>query len=134
MTFITSASASSGTTSWRWRDRPSGWSIPQTGAIDQAALQTDMSALGRFLITKKESDIASFKTPGLRNVLVTGPYFHDGSQETLWDVIGHYNKGAGLQNPYLDEDIQPLALKENEIDDLVAFLASLTSDDYKDRG
>ena len=100
-------------------------------AIDQAALQTDMSALGRFLITRKESDIASFKTPGLRNVLVTGPYFHDGSQETLWDVIDHYNKGAGLQNPYLDEDIQPLALKENEIDDLVAFLASLTSDDYK---
>ena len=103
-------------------------------AIDQAALQTDMSALGRFLITKKESDIVSFKTPGLRNVLVTGPYFHDGSQETLWDVIDHYNKGAGLQNPYLDEDIQPLALKENEIDDLVAFLASLTSDDYKKQG
>jgi cytochrome c peroxidase len=103
-------------------------------AIDQAALQTDLSALGRFLITKKESDIASFKTPGLRNVLVTGPYFHDGSQETLWDVIDHYNKGAGLQNPYLDEDIQPLALKENEIDDLVAFLASLTSDDYKKQG
>ena len=101
-----------------------------TAAIDRAALQTDMSALGRFLITKKESDIASFKTPGLRNLLITGPYFHDGSQETLWDVIDHYNKGAGLQNPYLDEDIQPLALKENEIDDLVAFLASLTSDDY----
>jgi cytochrome c peroxidase len=105
-----------------------------TAAIDRAALQTDMSALGRFLITKKESDIASFKTPGLRNLLVTGPYFHDGSQETLWDVIDHYNKGAGLQNPYLDEDIQPLALKENEIDDLVAFLASLTSEDYKKQG
>src|SRR5882724_8133446 len=100
-------------------------------AIDQAALQTDMSALGRFLITKKESDIASFKTPGLRNVLVTGPYFHDGSQETLWDVIDHYNKGAGLKNPWLDEDIQPLALTEQEIDDLVAFLASLTNRDYK---
>jgi cytochrome c peroxidase len=64
-------------------------------------------------------------------VLVTGPYFHDGSQVTLWDLIDHYNKGAGLQNPYLDEDIQPLALKETDIDDLVAFLASLTSDDYK---
>ena len=63
-----------------------------------------MSALGRFLITKKEPDIASFKTPGLRNVLVTGPSFHDGSQETLWDTLDHYNKGDGLQNPYLDED------------------------------
>src|ERR1700687_2839048 len=67
-------------------------------AIDRAAIQTDMSALGRFLITKKEADSASFKTPNLRNVLVTGPYFHDGSQETLWDAMDHYNKGAGLQN------------------------------------
>ena len=103
-----------------------------TSAIDQAAIQTEMSALGRFLITKKEPDIASFKTPNIRNVLVTGPYFHDGSQDTLWDVIDHYNKGAGLQDPYLDQDIQPLALTENDIDDLVAFMASLTSANYKE--
>jgi cytochrome c peroxidase len=105
-----------------------------TAAIDRAAIQTDMSALGRFLVTKKEADIAAFKTPNIRNVLVTGPYFHDGSQETLWDVIDHYNKGAGLQNPYLDQDIQPLALTESDIDDLVAFLASLTSPNYKEQG
>ena len=102
-----------------------------TAAIDRAALQTDMSALGRYLISRREPDIASFKTPGLRNLLMTGPYFHDGSQETLWDAMDHYNKGDGLQNPWLDEDIQPLALSENEIDDVVAFLASLTSEDYK---
>jgi cytochrome c peroxidase len=105
-----------------------------TAAIDRAAIQTDMSALGRFLITKKEKDIASFKTPDIRNVLVTGPYFHDGSQETLWDVIDHHNKGDGLQDPYLDEDIQPLALTEGDIDDLVAFMASLTSANYKEQG
>jgi len=105
-----------------------------TADIDRAAIQTDMSALGRFLITKKEKDIASFKTPNIRNVLVTGPYFHDGSQETLWDVMDHYNKGDGLQNPYLDEDIQPLALTESDIDDLVAFMASLTSASYKEQG
>ncbi len=103
-------------------------------AIDRAAIQTDMSALGRFLVTKKEPDTASFKTPNLRNVLVTAPYFHDGSQETLWDVMDHYNKGDGLQNPFLDVDIQPLALTETEIDDVVAFLASLTSADYKEQG
>jgi cytochrome c peroxidase len=103
-------------------------------AVDQAAIQSDMSVLGRFLITKKTADTASFRTPNLRNVLVTGPYFHDGSQETLWDVIDHYNKGAGLQNPWLDEDIQPLALTERDIDDLVAFLASLTSPDYQELG
>src|SRR6266700_2631324 len=62
-------------------------------AIDTAAITSEISVLGRFLVTKKQSDIASFKTPGLRNVLVTGPYFHDGSQETLWDVMYHYNKG-----------------------------------------
>jgi cytochrome c peroxidase len=105
-----------------------------TTAIDRAAIQSDMSSLGRFLVTKQEKDIASFKTPNIRNVLVTGPYFHDGSQETLWDVIDHYNKGDGLQNPYLDEDIQPLALTESDIDDLVAFMASLTSANYKEQG
>src|SRR5262249_59032792 len=93
-----------------------------------------MSVLGRFLITRKETDIASFKTPGLRNVLVTGPYFHDGSQETLWDVMDHYNKGDGLNDPWLDKDIQPLALTEPEIDDVVAFMASLTSPQYKATG
>jgi cytochrome c peroxidase len=103
-------------------------------AIDRAAVESDMSSLGRFLVTKHEPDIASFKTPNLRNVLVTAPYFHDGSQATLWDVSDHYNKGAGLHDPYLDEDIQPLALSEDEIDDLVAFLASLTSAPYREQG
>jgi len=102
--------------------------------VDRAAIGTDMSALGRFLITKKEPDIASFKTPGLRNVLVTGPYFHDGSHPTLWDVLDHYNKGAGPQDPWLDQDIQPLGLQEGELDDLVAFMASLTSDVYRAQG
>jgi cytochrome c peroxidase len=101
-----------------------------TQAVDNAAIQSDMSVLGRFLVTKKEPDIASFKTPGLRNVLITAPYFHDGSQQTLWDVMDHYNKGDGIQNPYLDQDIQPLALSEADIDDVVSFMASLTSPDY----
>src|SRR4029077_6003587 len=94
-----------------------------TAAIDRAAIQSDMSSLGRFLVTKQEKDIASFKTPNIRNVLVTGPYFHDGSQETLWDVIDHYNKGDGLHNPYLTEDIHPLPLRGPDIDDVFASLA-----------
>src|SRR5882757_8907849 len=103
----------------RWRQAEQLINSGDAEAIDRAAIGTDFSALGRFLITKKEADIAAFKTPDIRNVLVTGPYFHDGSQETLWDVIDHYNKGDGLKNPYLDEDIRPLALTEQEIDDLV---------------
>jgi len=105
-----------------------------TIAIDQAAILSPMSALGRYLITRADSDIASFKTPDIRNVMVTAPYFHDGSAATLWDVVDHYNKGDGVQNPFLDTDIQPLALRENEIDDLVALMASLTSPTYKDQG
>jgi cytochrome c peroxidase len=100
-------------------------------SIDNAALQSELSVLGRFLVTRKETDTAAFKTPTLRNLLLTGPYFHDGSQATLWDVVDHYNKGDGLANPWLDEDIQPLALHENQIDDLVAFMAALTSREYE---
>jgi cytochrome c peroxidase len=99
--------------------------------IDQLAIQTDMSEIGRFLVTKQPHDIGSFRTMGLRNLLVTEPYFHDGSQATLWDTIDHYNKG-GVQNPYLDGGIVPLGLSEQEIDDIVAFLKSLTSPRYAD--
>jgi cytochrome c peroxidase len=102
--------------------------------VDQAAIQSETSVVGRFLVTKKEKDIASFKTPSLRNVLITAPYFHDGSQATLWDVMDHYNKGDGITDPWLDRDMQPLALSESEIDDIVAFLATLTSAQYQDLG
>ena len=102
--------------------------------VDQAAIQSETSVVGRFLVTKEEKDIASFKTPSLRNVLVTAPYFHDGSQATLWDVMDHYNHGDGIHNPWLDEDMQPLALSEPEIDDVVAFLAALTSSQYQQLG
>jgi cytochrome c peroxidase len=102
--------------------------------IDIAAIEGEMSVLGRFLVTKKQSDIAAFKTPDLRNVLVTGPYFHNGSMQTLWDAMDHYNHGDGITDPWLDEKMQPLALTEPEIDDVVAFLASLTSSPYSEAG
>jgi cytochrome c peroxidase len=52
---------------------------------------------------------------------------HDGSLATLWDVMDHYNKG-GEVNPYLDGGIEPLALTEKELNQVVAFLFSLTDD------
>lgn len=110
-----------------------GLKVVRTGdekQIDELALQTKFSELGRFLVTKKENDIGSFKTPPLRNIAVTGPYMHDGSLTTLWDVMDHYNKG-GEPNPFLDGGMQRLGLSESEIDDLVAFMFSLTSDDLK---
>ncbi|MBF5007588.1 cytochrome-c peroxidase [Diaphorobacter sp. NR2-3-3-1] len=45
------------------------------------------SDLGRFNVTKKESDKYSFKVPSLRNVALTAPYFHDGSAKTLGDAV-----------------------------------------------
>jgi cytochrome c peroxidase len=69
--------------------------------------------------------VGAFKTPTLRNIGITGPYMHDGSLTTLWDVMDHYNKG-GVPNPYLDGGMQRLGLTEPEIDDLVAFLFTLT--------
>ena len=103
----------------------------QLEQVDTAAINSELSVLGRFLLTKKRPDTASFKTPSIRNVMVTAPYFHDGSQQTLWDAVDHYNKGDGLKNPWLDTDMQPLALTEPEINDLVAFMASLTSPQYQ---
>jgi cytochrome c peroxidase len=94
-------------------------------ALDKLALQTDMSELGRFLVTKQRQDIGSFKTEQLRNVGLTAPYMHDGSLHTLWDVMDHYNKG-GETNAYLDGGIEPLNLSEDEINDVVAFLFALT--------
>jgi cytochrome c peroxidase len=100
--------------------------------IDKLALETDYSQLGRFLVTKNREDIGAFKTPFLRDVLLTGPYMHDGSLETLWDVVEFFNKG-GEQNPFLDAQMKPLGLTESEVDDLVNFLSALTSDRFADQ-
>jgi cytochrome c peroxidase len=102
-----------------------------TKQIDELAIKSDYSELGRFLVTKNQSDIGAFKTETLRNIGITGPYMHDGSMATLWDVVDHYNKG-GIPNPYLDGGIQRLGLTEAEIDDLVAFLFTLTDDRFAD--
>jgi cytochrome c peroxidase len=102
-------------------------------AVDQAAIASELSALGAFLVTKQAGDTAAFRTPSLRNVAVTAPYFHDGSARTLWDVVDHYNKG-GMGNPWLDRGMRPLGLTEAQVADLVAFLGSLTSAPFRAAG
>jgi cytochrome c peroxidase len=97
--------------------------------IDKLALESDSSELGRFLVTQKREDIGAFKTPFLRDVLLTGPYMHDGSLETLWDVVEFFNKG-GERNPFLDSEMKPLGLTPTEVEDLVNFLGALTSDRF----
>jgi len=93
--------------------------------LDRLAVSTDLSELGRFMLTKNRPDIGAFRTLQLRNVGITGPYMHDGSMHTLWDVMDHYNKG-GEDNPYLDGGIEALALSEDEINQLVELMFTLT--------
>src|SRR5437016_4072138 len=68
----------------------------------------------------------AFKTPGLRNVELTGPYMHNGGMATLEQVVEFYNRGGNFENPELDPDIEPLGLTGQEKSDLVAFMKSLT--------
>lgn len=94
-------------------------------AIDRLALETDLSELGRFVVTRNRSEIGAFKTQQLRNIGITAPYMHDGSLQTLWDVMDHYNKG-GEPNLYLDGGMEPLNLSEREVNQIVAFMFTLT--------
>ena len=94
------------------------------------------SELGRFAVSTEARDMGSFKTPTLRNVAVTAPYMHDGSLETLKDVVEFYNNGGRVKedDPFFDFQsggIRPLDLSDQQIDDLVAFMEALTSPEYQ---
>ena len=83
--------------------------------------------LGRFAQTNEEKDQGAFKTPTIRNVVLTGPYMHDGSQATLEEVVEWYNKG-GHPNPQLSEKIKKIDLSDQEKKYLVEFMKALTGD------
>ena len=78
-------------------------------------------------------DLWRFKTPSLRNAVLTAPYMHDGSLTTLHEVVRFYNDG-GEPHEGLDPLIRPLDLSDDEIDDIVAFLEALTDDRARDLG
>jgi cytochrome c peroxidase len=83
--------------------------------------------LGRFVVTKVESDKGAFKTPTVRNVALSAPYMHDGSQATLEEVVEWYDKG-GHPNPHLSDKIVPLKLTAQEKKDLVEFMKACTGE------
>lgn len=89
------------------------------------------SELGRFNVTKSIADIGKFKTPTLRNIALTSPYMHDGSMQTLKQIVEYYDRG-GDKNRFLDVAIFPLRLSEQEKVDLVTFMKSLTSSTLPD--
>lgn len=84
---------------------------------------------GRFRLTGIESDRALFKVPTLRNAGVTAPYMHDGSMHSLEEVVAHYNSG-GKNHRHKSEFIKPLSLTIAEQHDLIAFLRTLTDENF----
>lgn len=83
--------------------------------------------LGRFEISKDEKDKGAFKTPTIRNVALSAPYMHDGSQKTLEEVVEHYAKG-GTPNEWLSTKIKKLDLKPEDKADLVEFMKACTGE------
>ena len=96
----------------------------------------NFSELGRFAVTENLTQVGTFKTPSLRNIEITFPYMHDGSLESLEDVVDFYNNGGRVKeddalSPFLSGGIRPLDLTDEEKADLVAFMKSLTSPQFK---
>jgi cytochrome c peroxidase len=80
-----------------------------------------VAALGRFIVTLDPRDIGLFKTPSLRNVALTAPYFHDGSATTLNEAIDLelYSRGDVVR--------YPIVMSATEKADLIEFLKALSS-------
>jgi cytochrome c peroxidase len=84
---------------------------------------------GIFEFTKAPADAGKFKAPTLRNIAITAPYMHDGSIPTLKGVLDHYAAGGrNGHNPNKDPLIGGFTISQQDRDDLIAFLKSLTDD------
>jgi len=92
-------------------------------------LYAEYADSGRMLVTENPIDLGKFKVPSLRNVALTAPYMHDGSLATLEDVLAHYVAG-GKVNMNIDPLMHPLNLDEQEQADLIAFLKTLTDEEF----
>lgn len=82
-------------------------------------------------IVQTESMRGQFRTKSLRHIAETGPYFHNGSANSLAEVVQFYNAGGGAEGSYpgvKDELLVPLNLTDEEIEDLVEFLGTLTGE------
>jgi cytochrome c peroxidase len=81
-----------------------------------------------FTVSGSPFDDFAFKTPTLRNVGLTGPYFHTGAKPTLEDVVDFYNNGGDVANPQRSADIRPLHLTNLEKRALVDFMRNGLTD------
>jgi cytochrome c peroxidase len=83
--------------------------------------------VGTLHVEPQHKNFGEFRVPSLRNVANTAPYMHNGSLATLRDVVQHYSE---LNEERLHQDgervLKPLHLSPQEVEDLVAFLESLS--------
>jgi len=98
-------------------------------AFENNGLYEEYDDVGRFRLTGNEVDLARFKVPTLRNIALTPPYMHDGSISSLSEVIEHYNHG-GFNHHNKSTLIKPLDLTDQQKDDLIKFLKTLTDDSF----
>ncbi len=98
-------------------------------AYENIGLYVNYADSGRARITHLAEDNGRFKVPSLRNVELTAPYMHDGSLETLEQVVGHFSNG-GMPHSNKSHLVHPLNLSEQEKADLVAFLKTLTDHQF----
>ena len=81
------------------------------------------------LLKNEATDVAgTFKVPSLRNVDLTGPYFHTGGKATLAQVVEFYDNGGDFANPTKAPAIVPLHLTADQTSSLIAFLLALTDE------
>jgi cytochrome c peroxidase len=102
-----------------------GWRFTDDAFHDIGTSTTDRGR-GRELKHDPKLQFA-FKTPTLRSVALRAPYMHDGSLATLRDVVDFYVKG-GIDRPSRSPMINPFDLTEDERNDLVAFMQTLTGE------
>ncbi len=109
-----------------------GLQMSQKGSFTTTGPYSDDPYKGKFADSDPmdESHMGQFRTQPLRNIAKTGPFMHAGQLETLKDVVIFYNEGGGAQGfaGTKDDRIQPLDLSDKDIDDLVAFLETLTGE------
>ena len=82
---------------------------------------------GAYIWDHRPEMMGSFITPTLRELKYTAPYMHNGTMDTLEDVVAFYNAGGG-DDPNKDAQLKPLGLSDDEQKDLVAFLEALSGD------
>ena len=102
--------------------------LAQQGLFEQLLSETPNIPVGA---DERITADGAFKTPGLRNIELTAPYFHNGGQLTLRDVVDFYNRGGDFaqnNSDNVDAGIRPLGLSEEQKTSLVAFMQSLTDE------